>query len=165
MLSASPARLEGVPMTERPTRPRRTRRLALSLTAVLLALVAVPVAATNAYALTRCEATYQVVSAWPPKDGHPAGFQASIQVTNTGTVKTTGWRIELTMPAGFITVTGHWNATKVPPRPADFENVSYNAALNPLGGTTSFGFTAVHQYGSKRTPDRFVCIAYSPENT
>lgn len=149
-------------MTEQSTRPRRTRRLALGVTAVLLALFAVPVAATNAYALTQCEATYQVVTHWPPKDGHPAGFQAAIQVTNTGTVKTTGWRIELTMPVGFITVTGHWNATKVPPRPTDFENVSYNGVLNPMGaGTTSFGFTAVHQHGTKRTPNQFFCIAYS----
>lgn len=142
---------------------RRVRRPALGLVAALLALFAVPVAATNAYALTRCDATYRVVTHWPPKDGHPAGFQAEIKVTNSGSVKTTGWRIEMTMPVGFITVTGYWNATKVPPRPADFENASYNGVLNPLGGSTTFGFIAVHNHGSKRTPDQFFCIAYSHE--
>ncbi|GLI01865.1 cellulose binding domain-containing protein [Phytohabitans aurantiacus] len=151
-------------MTERPTRPRRTRRLALGVTAVLLALFAVPVAATNAYAVTRCDATYRVVAFWPPPPTNTAGFQAEITVTNSGSVKTTGWRIELTMPVGFITVTSYWNATKVPPRPADFENMSHNGVLNP-GGSTSFGFIAVNVAGSKRTPNQFFCTAYSLENT
>jgi hypothetical protein len=152
-------------MADQSPRPRRTRRYALGLVAVLLALFAVPVAATNAYALTRCSATYRVVSFWPPPPTDTAGFHAEITVTNTGSVKTTGWRVDMTMPLGFVAVTQYWNATRVPPRPADFENMSFNAVINP-GGSTSFGFIARQSGpGMKRTPDQFFCTAYSLENT
>ncbi|GAA4683078.1 cellulose binding domain-containing protein [Phytohabitans rumicis] len=150
-------------MADPPPRPRRTRRYALALVTVLLALIAVPALATNAYALTRCGATYRVAAFWPPPPTDTPGFQAEIIVTNTGSVKTTGWRIDLVMPVGFITVTSVWNATRVPNRPTDFENASYNAVLNP-GGSTSFGFIAVRATpGTKMTPNQFWCTAYSLE--
>jgi cellulose binding protein with CBM2 domain len=152
-------------MADQPTPPRRIRRYALGLVTVLLALFAVPVLATNAYALTSCGATYRVPLFWPPPPTATPGFQAEIVVTNTGSVKTTGWRINLVMPVGFVAVRSYWNATKVPGRPSDFENVSYNGVLNP-GGSTTFGFIAERATpGTKMTPNQFFCTAYSLETT
>jgi hypothetical protein len=144
-------------MTGQSVRRRRVRRYALWLVAPLLALAAVPVFATAAQAVTRCTATYRVVAFWPPPAGQP-GFQAAVTVTNNGTTKTSGWRIDMTMQTGVLLPIGpSWNAALVPGRVSDFENLSYNGVLNP-GGATDFGFIARRATPStssaSRTPRR-----------
>jgi hypothetical protein len=155
------SRIEGVPMADQPVRRRRVRRFALWLAAPLLALAAVPVFATAAQAVTRCTATYRVVAFWPPPGGSP-GFQAAVTVINNGTTKTSGWRIDMSMPTGvFVPIRTAWNATLVPGRVSDFENMSFNGVLNP-GASTEFGFIAQRVYSSTpMTPLSFYCIAYA----
>jgi hypothetical protein len=148
-------------MTDQQVRRRRVRRYLPWLVAPLLALASVPVLATAAQAVTRCTATYRVVRAWPPPAGQP-GFQAAVTVTNNGTTKTSGWRIDLTMQTGvLLPISQYWNATLVPGRVSDFENMSFNGVLNP-GGSAEFGFIALRATPSvPMTPLTFFCTAYA----
>ncbi|MEV4478847.1 cellulose binding domain-containing protein [Micromonospora coxensis] len=80
-----------------------------------------------------CAATYRITNQWQ------GGWQGEVTVRNTGTARTTGWRVGFTLPDG-QRITQTWNAeltqsgTVVSAR-----NVSWNGAL-AVGAETTFGF-------------------------
>ncbi|ROT28217.1 GDSL-type esterase/lipase family protein [Micromonospora sp. HM5-17] len=77
------------------------------------------------------------------------GFVATVRVT-AGSAGTTGWSVELTLPAG-VTITNAWNAQRSGNSgTVRFTNVSYNGRLAP-GQSTEFGFQATGN-GTGLTP-------------
>jgi hypothetical protein len=89
-----------------------------------------------------CRATFTVASQWQ------GGYQATVTVTNTGTVTTTGWEVNLTYP-GVVPVSQVWNGTVTTSGSvATVRNAPYNGVLAP-GQSTSFGFLGS---GSPVTP-------------
>jgi hypothetical protein len=92
-----------------------------------------PSTSPSAVAGKQCTATYRTTSSWS------GGFQGEVTVTNTGTVATTGWSVDLTYP-GTVPITQSWNGTlTVSGSTATVRNASYNGVLQP-GQSTAFGF-------------------------
>ncbi|HEV2783367.1 MAG TPA: cellulose binding domain-containing protein, partial [Actinophytocola sp.] len=75
--------------------------------------------------------------------------------TNTSTTPINGWTLTFTLPTG-QTITSGWNATYTPTTGhITARNASFNAMINPNGGTVSgFGFQATHT-GNTAKPTSF----------
>ena len=123
----------GAPMT-RPLRLPTIRSAPTAAVATVLVtavtlpmLLAPPTAGATA---ASCAATYRIASQWS------GGFQAEIQVTNTGTVPLTGWRLVWSYTDG-EQVTQGWNATVTHDgSTVTATNAAFNANLAPAGSTT-----------------------------
>ncbi|MFF3865411.1 cellulose binding domain-containing protein [Micromonospora sp. NPDC001898] len=80
-----------------------------------------------------CTAGYRIVGQWQ------GGFQGEVTVRNTGTARTAGWTVGLTLPDGQRISQG-WNAELTQTGGAvTARNVSWNGALAP-GAEATFGF-------------------------
>lgn len=80
-----------------------------------------------------CSATLAIVNQWS------GGWQASVTVTNTGTVTIHSWQVTLDLPAG-STVSQGWNGTfQTSGGSVTITNASYNGTLAP-GQSTTVGF-------------------------
>jgi len=125
---------------------RLTRRWTLRLAAALIGAVASLGVAAPGHATPACSLIYQVNASW---GGPVPGFQAQINLRNTGTTPTTSWRVTLTMPDGVRIVYPHGGIrfTVLPPSTYLFDNQPWNAVLPPNTGVW-FGFTA-----TKASPD------------
>ncbi|WP_105970142.1 cellulose binding domain-containing protein [Streptomyces geranii] len=81
-----------------------------------------------------CAVTYKVTSEWS------GGFQADVQIGNTGTTAWTGWQLGWSFPNG-QTVSQLWNADYTQSGAAvTAKNVNWNANV-AAGSSVSFGFT------------------------
>lgn len=81
-----------------------------------------------------CTVTYKITNQWS------GGFQADVQLTNTGTSPWSGWSLGWTFPNG-QTVSQTWNAeTTQSGSTVTAKNVTWNANVAP-GSSVSFGFT------------------------
>jgi hypothetical protein len=98
-----------------------------------------------------CSAVYSLTGSWP------GGFQGQVQVTNTGTSPTTGWKLAWTYPgsqkindlwSGSYTQTGEQIAVA---------NLSYNGVI-AAGGNTVVGFTGTYA-GTDTAPTGITCTA------
>ncbi|MBO0900903.1 cellulose binding domain-containing protein [Cellulomonas sp. zg-ZUI22] len=78
-----------------------------------------------------CTATYAVTSAWP------GGFVASVRVTATGSVASSGWEVTVELPGGRVAHV--WSATASGTSPVTFREAAWNGALAP-GASTDLGF-------------------------
>src|SRR5579883_1880085 len=93
-----------------------------------------------------CVASMRVDSSWP------GGFTATVTVSNTGGVSTSGWQVGWSWPSGDSLVNA-WNAVvSVTGTSVRAVNASYNGVI-PAGGSTTFGFQA---NGTPGTPT-FTC--------
>lgn len=82
----------------------------------------------------------------------PGGFTATVTVSNTGGVSTSGWQVGWSWPSGDSLVNA-WNAVvSVTGTSVRAVNASYNGVI-PAGGSTTFGFQA---NGTPGTPT-FTC--------
>ncbi|MFJ8591292.1 cellulose binding domain-containing protein [Streptomyces sp. NPDC093598] len=82
-----------------------------------------------------CKVTYKVTSQWS------GGFQADVQLTNTGTSAWNGWSLGWTFPDG-QKLTQAWNAGATQSGAAvTAKNVGWNGTV-AAGSSVSFGFTA-----------------------
>jgi cellulose 1,4-beta-cellobiosidase len=98
-----------------------------------------------------CSATYSVVNSWS------GGFQASVQVANTGTTPTTGWAVNWTFP-GDQKINNLWNAGFTQSgAQVQATNASFDGALAP-GAATTMGFTATST--SNTSPATISCTAH-----
>ncbi|TDB72181.1 cellulose-binding domain-containing protein, partial [Micromonospora sp. KC723] len=124
---------------------RRTRLLAVTASAAVLATAAVTYAAT-AQAAAGCRVTYKVTSQWP------TGFGATIDITNLGEPLTT-WSLAYTFPAG-QTITQLWNGAHTQTaNQVTVRNLSYNGQLG-TNATTSLGFNGTWT-GTNTDPTSF----------
>ncbi len=78
-----------------------------------------------------CTATYAVTSAWP------GGFVASVRVTATGAVASSGWEVTVELPGSQVAHV--WSATASGTSPVTFREAAWNGALAP-GTSTELGF-------------------------
>ncbi|MFF7790746.1 cellulose binding domain-containing protein [Streptomyces sp. NPDC007991] len=82
-----------------------------------------------------CKVTYKVTSQWP------GGFQADVQLANTGTAAWNGWSLGWSFADG-QKLNQAWNAEASQSGPAvTVKNVGWNAGV-AAGSSVSFGFTA-----------------------
>jgi hypothetical protein len=82
-----------------------------------------------------CKVTYKVTSQWT------GGFQADVQLANTGTSAWSGWSLNWTFPDG-QKLTQAWNAEAAQSGSAvTAKNVGWNGNV-AAGSSVSFGFTA-----------------------
>ncbi|MFH9706877.1 cellulose binding domain-containing protein [Streptomyces luteogriseus] len=82
-----------------------------------------------------CKVTYKITSQWS------GGFQADVQLTNTGTSPWNGWSLAWTFTDG-QKLTQAWNAeTAQSGQTVTAKNVAWNANV-AAGSSVSFGFTA-----------------------
>ncbi|HEV2778429.1 MAG TPA: PHB depolymerase family esterase [Actinophytocola sp.] len=83
------------------------------------------------------------------------GLTSTFTLTNTSTTPINGWTLTFTLPTG-QTITSGWNATYTPTTGhITARNTSFNAMINPNGGTVSgFGFQATHT-GNTAKPTSF----------
>jgi chitodextrinase len=82
-----------------------------------------------------CTATYSVSNQWS------TGFTATVNVANTGTAATNGWKVAWTW-GGNQQITNLWNGTLTSSGSSvSVANAGYNGAIAP-GAGTSFGFQA-----------------------
>ncbi|MHB9851930.1 cellulase family glycosylhydrolase [Streptomyces krungchingensis] len=80
-----------------------------------------------------CAAVYTVSSDWG------SGFNADVEVTNTGTTALTSWKVTWTWSGG-RQVTSMWNATYTQSgATVSAVNAAHNGAV-PVGGSAGFGF-------------------------
>ncbi|GAA2387990.1 xyloglucanase [Catellatospora methionotrophica] len=99
-----------------------------------------------------CTATYQVLNSWP------GGFTGELKVTSTGTVATTGWRVNFTFTAGQV-ISQMWGGVKTQTGSAvQAVNEGYNGALAPAASTTA-GFNASWNSSSNPIPSPVTCTA------
>ena len=94
-----------------------------------------------------CAVAYRVVGQWP------GGFQATVNVRNTGTAPVDGWTVQWAFATGQV-VGEMWNAT-----PRQFRglvnaaNVHYNSKIAP-GGSVEIGFNGSAR-GDNAVPKAF----------
>ncbi|MFJ4283220.1 cellulose binding domain-containing protein [Streptomyces massasporeus] len=82
-----------------------------------------------------CKVTYKITSQWA------GGFQADVQLTNTGTSTWNGWSLAWAFPDG-QKLTQAWNAEAAQSgSTVAAKNVTWNANVS-AGSSVSFGFTA-----------------------
>ncbi|MEU0196131.1 cellulose binding domain-containing protein [Streptomyces afghaniensis] len=94
-----------------------------------------------------CKVTYKVTSQWP------GGFQADVQLTNTGTGAWTGWSLGWSFADG-QKLTQAWNAEAAQSGAAvTAKNVGWNGSV-AAGSSVSFGFTA-DSSGTNTKPTAF----------
>lgn len=94
-----------------------------------------------------CAVTYKVTNQWP------GGFQADVQVTNTGTAAWSGWSLKWAFADG-QKVTQLWNADYTQSGTAvTAKNTSWNANV-AAGSSAAFGFTGSWS-GSNTKPASF----------
>jgi endoglucanase len=96
---------------------------------------------------TGCQVTYTIVNQWD------TGFQAGVDIKNTGTTTINGWTLAWTFPNG-QTINQIWNAVA----PLGTSNISatdvgWNGVIAP-GATQGFGFTA-NRSGTNTKPASF----------
>ena len=88
-----------------------------------------------------CAVSYRLSGQWP------GGFQAHVNVRNTGTAPINGWVVRWTFASGQV-VTEMWNGTSKQFRgTVDAVNAHYNAAIPP-GGSVEIGFNGSAQRGN-----------------
>ncbi|MFF0016614.1 cellulose binding domain-containing protein [Streptomyces sp. NPDC005374] len=81
-----------------------------------------------------CAVTYKITNQWT------GGFQADVQLSNTGTSAWSGWSLGWSFPGG-QTISQTWNAeTAQSGSAATAKNVTWNANV-AAGSSVSFGFT------------------------
>ncbi|MBV1852032.1 cellulose binding domain-containing protein [Catellatospora tritici] len=98
-----------------------------------------------------CSATYKILNSWP------GGFQGEIVVTNTGSMATTGWRVNFSYTAGQV-ITQLWGGVKTQTGAAvQVTNEAWNGGLAP-GGTANPGFNANYTT-SNPVPSPITCTA------
>ena len=79
-------------------------------------------------------------------------------MTNTGTVATTGWRVNFTFTAGQV-ISQMWGGIKTQTGSAvQAVNEGYNGALAPTASTTA-GFNASWNNSSNPIPSPVTCTA------
>ncbi|MCX3288757.1 cellulose binding domain-containing protein [Streptomyces sp. NEAU-H22] len=94
-----------------------------------------------------CQVTYKITSQWS------GGFQADVQLTNTGTGPWNGWSLAWTFADG-QRLTQAWNAEAAQSGPTvTAKNVAWNANV-AAGSSVSFGFTA-NRSGTNTKPAAF----------
>lgn len=94
-----------------------------------------------------CQVTYKITSQWS------GGFQADVQLTNTGTSPWNGWSLAWTFTDG-QKLTQVWNAEAAQSGPTvTAKNVAWNANV-AAGSSVSFGFTA-NRSGTNAKPAAF----------
>jgi endo-1,4-beta-xylanase len=100
-----------------------------------------------------CQLTYQANN-W---GGHP-GFTATVTVTNTSGLTSTGWNAGFTYPAGQDVEEPGWNATVSQSGPTvTAVNAAWNGTLSP-GQSTSFGFNGLATaIGNNPPPTGLTC--------
>jgi endo-1,4-beta-xylanase len=116
-----------------------------------------PVTATTAPAGGGgCQLAYQA-SNW---GGHP-GFTATVTITNTGSVTTTGWGAGFTYTAGQDVEEPGWNATvSQTGSTVTALNAPWNGTLAP-GQSTTFGFNALATaIGNNPPPTALTCTTH-----
>ena len=81
--------------------------------------------------------SYTIVNQWTP------GFQASVDIKNTGSAAINGWTLAWSFPNG-QTITQLWNATYTQTGAnVSATNAAYNGTIAP-GANTSFGFQGTY---------------------
>ncbi|MBA2810129.1 cellulose binding domain-containing protein [Streptomyces sp. KM273126] len=94
-----------------------------------------------------CAVTYKITNEWS------GGFQADVQLTNTGTSAWSGWSLNWSFPGG-QTVSQLWNADHTQSGASvTVKNVNWNAAV-AAGSSVGFGFTGSWS-GSNTKPTVF----------
>lgn len=94
-----------------------------------------------------CAVTYKITNQWS------GGFQADVQLTNTGTSTWSGWSLNWSFPGG-QTVSQLWNAEHTQSGASvTVKNVNWNAAV-AAGSSVAFGFTGSWS-GSNTNPTAF----------
>ncbi|WP_327725298.1 cellulose binding domain-containing protein [Streptomyces europaeiscabiei] len=94
-----------------------------------------------------CAVTYKVTNEWS------GGFQADVQLSNTGTSAWTGWSLGWTFPNG-QSVSQIWNATHTQSGSAvTARNIGWNGTV-AAGSSVSFGFTGSRS-GANGRPTAF----------
>ncbi|MBM9503390.1 cellulose binding domain-containing protein [Actinacidiphila acididurans] len=99
---------------------------------------------TGTPAHSTCQVSYQVTAGWG------SGFNANVNITNTGPTPITGWTLAFSFPSPGESVSGFWNAQvaengqNVVATPVD-----WNSTLAANGGNSvSFGFTGANDGAS-----------------
>ncbi|MPY47338.1 cellulose binding domain-containing protein [Streptomyces acidicola] len=94
-----------------------------------------------------CAVTYKITNEWS------GGFQADVQLTNTGTSAWSGWSLNWSFPGG-QTISQLWNADHTQSGASvTVKNVNWNAAV-AAGSSVGFGFTGSWS-GSNTKPTAF----------
>ena len=97
---------------------------------------------------TSCHVVYSIVNQWN------TGFQAAINIENTGSANLTSWILTWTFP-GSQQITGLWNGSAVQTGSAvSVNNLNYNALIPSGGSYNGIGFTANYS-GSNPLPTNF----------
>jgi hypothetical protein len=95
-----------------------------------------------------CSVTYSVINSWP------TGFQAAINIVNTGSSPINGWTLQWTF-SGSQQITTLWNGVATQTGAAvSVTNESYNAVISPGGSVSNIGFTA-NLSGANSQPSSF----------
>jgi len=98
---------------------------------------------------TACRVTYAVTNQWS------GGFQANMNVTNTGSVPITNWTMRFSFPNG-QQITQLWNGAVVQDEVrAPVEAADWNKTLNPGQTASDVGFTATWNNVTNARPTRF----------
>jgi Cellulose binding domain/Fibronectin type III domain len=95
---------------------------------------------TGTPANSTCQVSYRVTAGW----GN--GFNAEVDITNTGPATINGWTLSFSFPSSGESVAGYWNAN-VSEHGQDVvaTPVDWNGTLAPDGGNSvSFGFTGAN---------------------
>jgi len=91
---------------------------------------------------------YSIVNQWN------TGFQAAINIENTGSTNLTSWILTWTFP-GSQQLTGLWNGSAVQTGAAvSVNNLNYNGLIPSGGSYNGIGFTANYS-GSNPSPTNF----------
>ncbi|MER6673254.1 cellulose binding domain-containing protein [Streptomyces sp. NPDC000983] len=94
-----------------------------------------------------CAVTYRITNQWQ------GGFQADVQLTNTGSAAWSGWTLNWSFPSG-QTIGQIWNAERTQSGAAvTAKNVGWNANV-AAGASVSFGFTGTWS-GTNGKPTAF----------
>jgi endoglucanase len=94
-----------------------------------------------------CSATYSIVNSWS------GGFQASVTLTNSGTVPLSSWALSWTFP-GTQTIASDWSGIfTINGESVSVANEPWNGSV-PVGGTVTVGFTA---NGAAASPASVTC--------
>ena len=96
-----------------------------------------------------CRVNYSVVNQWS------GGFQANMNITNTGSTPITNWTLRFSFANG-QQITGLWNGAVVQDEfRAPVENAGWNGTINPGQTVRDVGFTATWNNSANARPSRF----------
>lgn len=95
---------------------------------------------TGTPAHSTCQVSYRVTAGWG------SGFNAEVNITNTGPSPITGWTLSFSFPDTSESISGFWNANvHVQDQDVVATPVDWNGELAANGGNSvSFGFTAAN---------------------